>query len=241
MIPVFQWIGYIAAALAGLALVQGHVSAWWLPAWAAGHVLGGIAISVGLHRYFTHGAFKTTPFWHAFLALISCLVVQGSPLAWSCAHQTHHTHADTKRDTHKVGLSYVLWKTYNDVPLERWRLKALVSDPWCHFVHTYTLAVIAAWCALLMFAGWATGTGWLPLVYGYLAPLGTVQVVGAAHQVISHRFDGARDMPLLEWLFPAAGEWNHGYHHHFPREARLGDRWWHLDYGWLFIRCIRSR
>lgn len=239
MIPIGQWVGYLGAALALWALWEG-VSAWWLLAWAAGHVLGGLAISVALHRYFTHGAFTTTPFWHVAMALASCIVLQGSPLAWAAAHQTHHTYADGAGDPHDTRAWYLVWKTYRDVPMVRWRLRALVEDGVLTFVHRNALLVVLGWALTLLQIGLFTGTGLAPLVFGYLAPMGTVQLVGAVHQVVSHRGGSARDLQWLEWLLPAAGEWSHGYHHHFPRHARLGWRWWHLDYGWWFIRAIRT-
>lgn len=169
-----------------------------------------------------------------FIGLLAGIVVQGSPLAWCVAHQTHHARRDTPGDPHRVGLSYLLWKTYHNVPMVQWRLRQTVGDPALQFAHRYTLVVIAAWVALLTsISPWA-------LVFGYLAPLGTVQLVGAVHQLVSHAGGAPRDLPLLEWVFPAAGEWNHKFHHDNARAAKLGVRWWHLDYGWLFIRAIRT-
>lgn len=234
MIPVFQWIGYIGAIAGIYLLATGAASPWWLLAWAAGHVLGGLAISVALHRYFCHAAFTTTRFWHWAMALASCIVVQGSPLAWCVAHQTHHARRDTPGDPHDVALSYLFWKRYHDVPMVQWRLRQAISDPVLQFVHRNTLAVILAWVILL-----ASISPWA-LLFGYLAPLGTVQLVGAVHQLVSHIGGEPRDLPLLEWVFPAAGEWNHRFHHDNARAAQLGTSWWHLDYGWAFIKAIRT-
>lgn len=233
MIPAGQWVGYVGAAVALWALAHG-ASAWWLLAWAAGHVFGGLAISVALHRYFTHGAFETSRFWHVFMALHSCLVLQGSPLGWAAAHQTHHVHEDTPGDPHDTSPRYLLWKTYRDVPMVMWRVKALVHDPVLQWVHRNALLVVLAWVLLL------AAIDPMLLLFGYLAPMGTVQLVGAVHQVVSHRGGGAHDWPWLEWILPAAGEWNHQHHHERPRDAFLGRRWWHLDYGGLFIRMIRT-
>ncbi len=239
MIPIGQWVGYLGMFL-GIWLLSHDTSLGWIGAWVLGHIAGGLAISVALHRYFCHGAFQTSRFWHWVMALYSCLVVQGSPLAWAAAHQTHHEHMDTARDPHDTGVKYLWWKTYRDVPMSTWRLKHLVGDTALAWVHRNTLLVVVAWVVVLVLVGLLTGTGPLPLVFGYLAPMGTVQLVGAVHQVISHVGGYPRDMPWLEWVLPAAGEWNHKFHHENARAARLGHRWWHLDYGYLFIRLIRT-
>lgn len=238
MIPAAHWAGMLGIAAAAWLLSTG-LHAGWLALWALGHLAGSLAVSVGLHRYFTHGAFKTSPFWHWVLALYGTLTVQGSALGWAAAHQTHHVHSDTDRDPHITAWHYLWRKQYRDVPMEMWRVRKLVSDPAVAFTHRYGAAVIGAWVLALLLAGWGTSTGPLPLLFGYLAPLGTTHLVGAIHQVSSHR-GGVHDWPLLNWLLPAAGEWMHGHHHRRPRDARLGQRWFHLDYGWWFIQLIRT-
>jgi stearoyl-CoA desaturase (delta-9 desaturase) len=228
MIPVAHIAGVISCAIGFAWLIQG-IAPWWVAVWIAGHVCGSLAVSVGLHRYFTHGSFETSQFWHWVLAFYSTLTVQGSALGWAAAHTTHHVHADTDGDPHRVDLSYLIYKRYRDVPMVGWRVRHLVKDPAVAVTHRYGLLLILGWAALLFTLG-----GVELLVYGYLAPLGTTHLVGAVHQVTTHRGGVARDLPWLEWLLPAAGEWMHGHHHENPRNPRLGG----LDYGWLFIRFI---
>lgn len=239
MFPAAQWSG-LCAAMFCVWFVANGASPWWLLAWAVGHTLGGIAVSAGLHRYFTHGAFQTTRFWHTALALYATLTVQDSPVAWAGVHSTHHAHSDRPGDPHYTGPLYLLRKHYLNVPLKMWRVRQVVTDPVVQFVHRNAVLIISAWVLILLAVGLATGTGALPLVFGYLAPLGSTHTFGAIHQVTSHRGGCARDMPWMEWVLPAAGEWMHKHHHDHPRDPRMGVNWWSLDYGWWFICLIRT-
>jgi stearoyl-CoA desaturase (delta-9 desaturase) len=240
MFPAAQWLGLLSGAYA-IWLLTGGASLWWLLAWAVGHTFGGIAVSAGLHRYFTHGAFQTTRFWHNILALYATLTVQDSPVAWAGVHTTHHVHSDKPGDPHYTGFAYLLRKHYLSVPLKMRRVRQVIQDPTVRFVHRNAVLIIAAWISLLLLVGLLTGTGVLPLVFGYLAPLGSTQTFGAIHQVTSHRGgNGAKDMPWMEWILPAAGEWMHKHHHDHPRDPRMGTKWWNLDYGYWFICLIRT-
>lgn len=240
MIPVAHWTG-LAAAASCVWLVMHNTPAWWLLAWVVGHIVGGISVSVGLHRYFTHAAFQTSRFWHNALAFYSTLTVQGSALGWAAAHMTHHVHSDKDGDPHYTGISYLWFKQYNKVRMVTWRVKHLVSDPVLAFTHRYGVLLILGWIAFLLCVGYLTGTGVKPLLFCYLAPLGSSHMAGAVHQVNSHRGgNGARNMPYMEWLLPAAGEWMHKHHHEHPRDPKIGQKWWHLDYGYAFIRAVRT-
>lgn len=239
MIPIANWLGIFAAIACVYLLTQG-APAWWALAWAVGHLFGSIAVSAGLHRYFSHGSFKTTRFWHAVMAVYGTLTVQASPMGWAVTHASHHAHSDTPGDPHHTNLSYIVFKDYREVPKMTWRLKHLVGDSVVAFVHRYALVVIAAWVLVLLAVGAATDTGALPLLFGYLAPLGSTHFSGSMHHVISHHGKTPNDMPWMEWIFPAGGEWMHKYHHDNPRDPRFGGRWWSLDYGWWFICLVRT-
>lgn len=233
MIPLAYLLGLVGILIGFYALYQGYAEPKWLWAWLAGHVIASLTITVALHRYFSHGAFVTNKVWHTVLAVVSNLIFHGSPQAWATAHITHHEQADTDLDPHKTKLSYLIWKNYRNVPLSLWRLKHLSKDPILKFTHRYALLLVAA-VALVLYAisPWA-------LLFGYLMPLGSVHFIGAVHQVTSHTGpQGARNLPLMEFILPASGEWHHKYHHDNPRAVRFGTKWYYLDFGYWFIRLI---
>jgi len=234
MIPIFYLIGLLSIFIGITIIYLGLADPTWLLAWLLGHIMCSIFVTVGLHRYFSHGSFIVGKMWHTLLAIGSNLCVHGSPQAWSTAHITHHEYADTDRDPHNVSLSYLIWKTYNNVPMSLWRLKHLSKDPILKFTHRYSLLIILIYILILY------SINPLLLLFGYLMPLGSVHFIGAVHQVISHNSGNIRNMPYMEWILPASGEWYHKYHHENPRSSNFGNKWYHLDFGYLFIKLIQK-
>ena len=60
----------------------------------------GICMSVCLHRYAAHAAFKcsdTTRFW---IMVLGCSANQGGPIWWASQHRCHHKHCDIPGDPH---------------------------------------------------------------------------------------------------------------------------------------------
>lgn len=71
-----------------------------------------LAVSVGLHRYYTHRAFECSRFWQYFFAIVGTLSFHASPIAFVHAHHTHHKYADTEKDSHIVGWQFFLVRRY---------------------------------------------------------------------------------------------------------------------------------
>ena len=68
----------------------------------------GACMSVCLHRYFSHRAFKTSRGMQVLLCVMGCLSNQGNPLWWAAMHRRHHKHCDTPEDPHSwVQTSYM--------------------------------------------------------------------------------------------------------------------------------------
>ncbi len=232
----FGYLIGVAGVVGGLWMVAtGHASAWWLLAWFMVHHFNTMIVSAGLHRYFSHGAFKTSRFWHNFIAYYSATMLYGSPYAWATAHVTHHVHSDTDLDPHEVGWRYALFKQFRDVPMVMGRFKRIVGDPALDFVHRYWLAI---WCAYATTLLLISPTVFL---FAYLMPLGTAHLFGVVHTLLSHRCEvGARNLPALEYIFPTGGEWQHKLHHDHPGRVSFRSRWWHLDMGAVFIHLIKT-
>lgn len=231
-VPFGNLLG-LTSLLVGAALIAaGTASAWWLVLVLLVHLWNTLMTSAGLHRYFSHAAFKTSRFWHWGMVLYSPLLMLGSALAWSVIHIQHHVHSDTARDSHYTHWSYIFWKQYRKQPLITKRMKRLLNDPAVVFAHRWGLAVWLAWVVALGLVSWKV------LLFGYLMPLGITHLIGGIHQVISHKGGAPRNLPWLEYVLPAGGEWNHGVHHRTGRRD-LRTAWWHLDLGYQFIKLIQ--
>ena len=59
-----------------------------------------ICMSVCLHRYAAHAAFKCSPFTQLLLNLLVCAANQGGPIWWASQHRCHHKYCELDRDPH---------------------------------------------------------------------------------------------------------------------------------------------
>src|SRR5690606_33810287 len=94
-----------------VALVAAIPFAWgWGLTWvdlalaAVSYTIGTLGVTVGYHRYFTQGAFKTTRPLRVALALARSMAVQGSVLFWVASQRPHRAFADKAGDPHSPSL-----------------------------------------------------------------------------------------------------------------------------------------
>jgi fatty-acid desaturase len=69
----------------------------------------GICMSVALHRYAAHEAFKCHWTFSLVLGWIGCLATQGGPVWWASKHICHHRFCDTPEDPHSPLHLGVIW------------------------------------------------------------------------------------------------------------------------------------
>jgi stearoyl-CoA desaturase (delta-9 desaturase) len=90
-----------------VALVAAVPVAWgWGLTWrdaviALGFYLtSGLGITVGFHRYFTHGSFKAKRWLRVALAVAGTLAIEGPVTRWVADHRRHHAFSDKEGDPH---------------------------------------------------------------------------------------------------------------------------------------------
>ncbi|GAB3528830.1 acyl-CoA desaturase [Arthrobacter monumenti] len=98
---------YIGVLLPLAALVAAVPLAWgWGLTWIdvalflVFYVISGLGVTIGYHRYFTHGSFKANKGLRGALAVAGSLSVQGSVITWVADHRRHHAFSDTDGDPH---------------------------------------------------------------------------------------------------------------------------------------------
>ncbi len=64
----------------------------------------GMGVTVGFHRYFTHGAFKAHRGLRNALAVVGQMAVQGPVIIWVADHRRHHAFSDREGDPHSPWL-----------------------------------------------------------------------------------------------------------------------------------------
>jgi len=115
-----------------LALISVVVLVWgWGLSWldigiATGfYVVTTLGVTVGYHRYFTHGAFTATRPLRIALAVAGGLAAQGPVISWVADHRRHHAFSDREGDPHSpwlygtspLALAHGFW--HAQIPLTR--------------------------------------------------------------------------------------------------------------------------
>ncbi len=90
-----------------LALAAAIPFAWgWGLGWhdiviaAVFYWLTGLGVTVGYHRYFTHGSFKAKKGLRVALAIAGSMAMQGPVITWVSDHRRHHKYSDKEGDPH---------------------------------------------------------------------------------------------------------------------------------------------
>ena len=235
----------IAVHLALIAIPFLEWSWWYLLAIFVLTRVAGLGVSIGLHRYCSHRAFKTSRVVHFLLAAAGCVALQKGPLWWSIHHRLHHRHSDEPGDPHSPvvdGFLYghVGWLFANDLmhPDESvvHDLKKYPELVWLDRFWMVPGLLIAGAC-------FAIG-GWGLLVYGYCLSVAAIFQITFAVNSVGHLFgpqrfqtgDGSRNNFVLGLL--AMGDGWHNTPHRAPSSARHGFAWYEYDMSYMVIRTM---
>jgi stearoyl-CoA desaturase (Delta-9 desaturase) len=64
------------------------------------YAISGHGVTVGFHRYFTHGSFKAPRAVRVALAIAGTLAIEGPVIRWVADHRRHHAFSDKEGDPH---------------------------------------------------------------------------------------------------------------------------------------------
>jgi stearoyl-CoA desaturase (delta-9 desaturase) len=112
-----QGLLYVIVIVPFLALAATAVVAWgWGLSWVdaglalAFYLVSGLGVTVGFHRYFTHGGFKAKRWLRILLAISGSLAIEGGVIRWVADHRRHHAFSDRDGDPHSP------WRYGESVP-----------------------------------------------------------------------------------------------------------------------------
>lgn len=226
------------------------------------YVLGYLGMSVGLHRYFAHRAFKTSRPVCAALAILGSFCLMGPPIFWAAVHRRHHAFTDRDGDPHSPvprdrsfaavvrGLwhGHCGWFFSGELARRRKYASDLLDDPLVAALdRRYWTWVVVGLLIPAALGGLLTGT-WSGALGGFVWG-GLVRVFCVNHATylinsVCHAF-GRRDFSEKGqsrnswWLaLPTLGESWHNNHHAFPRSATNHLLWWQVDLSYLVIRAL---
>jgi stearoyl-CoA desaturase (delta-9 desaturase) len=244
---------YVFVILPLVALVVAIPFAWgWGLTWIdvaialVFYVTSGLGITVGFHRYFTHGSFKAKRPLRIALALAGSLAMQGPVITWVADHRRHHAFSDKEGDPHSPWLfgtspaalakgfwhSHTGWLFDRDLTNRERFTPDLLADADIRRVDRLfalwsilTLLVPAALGGLLSWSWWGALTAffWAGLVRVGLLHHVTWSINSICHMIGDQPF-AARDHSRNVWPLAVLsfGESWHNLHHADPTCARHG-------------------
>ena len=220
--------GYSIAAVVLFVLLQ----------WA-----GGLAITAGYHRLWSHRTYNAHWTVRLFYMLFGAMSLQNSILIWSSQHRTHHRFVDdVDKDPYSAKrgfwFSHMGWilRNYPSGVNDFSNARDLERDPMVMFQHRYYLPLALFMnIAFPMLLGWAVGDVWGVFLLAGLLRLVinhhcTWFINSLAHMWGSQPYtdeNTARDNGAL--AFFTFGEGYHNFHHIFQNDYRNGVRWWQWD------------
>ncbi|MFL6652686.1 MAG: acyl-CoA desaturase [Sulfurifustaceae bacterium] len=220
-------------------------------------------LEIGYHRYFAHGAFKTSQWFENVLAVLGTVTFEGGVIWWTGTHKRHHAFSDAEGDPHSPhyelhggvrGFVYghIGWLfDPANINLGPWiqHVMPMYRNPFLTFLNRYYFQLGVAFLLLPAVIGWlVAGTAaaaWSALLWG-----GLIRVFLVTHAIFSlnsvcHMF-GTKDFkaPYDEsrnnaWiaLYTLGASW-HNNHHAFPRTASNQFRWWEIDISGMMIGLL---
>ncbi len=232
-------VSYHLLLVALLPLVIGQFTWAALTLFLVTFIVGGLSITAGYHRLFTHRAYAAHPVYEWAVLIGSTMAFQWTALSWAHDHRLHHKHVDTDKDPYSIKkgfwYAHVLWMLSYQQDFQERLVPDLMKNPRVMFQHRYYL-LLAVLSNLAVF-----GIGCLfmpPLVAFYAGVVARIfalhhctwSINSLAHTIGSKTYAkelSAVDNALLSLV--TFGEGYHNYHHAFQADYRNGVRWYHFD------------
>lgn len=201
---------------------------------------GGLSITGGYHRLFSHRAFKTHWIIESIILFFGSATLQGSALRWAYDHRKHHAFVDTDKDPYSINkgfwYAHFFWILEKPEPIQEKFVTDLINNPRTYFQHKNELfCMIGSNLLIFLTVGWfvndflgafiiASLTRW------FLQHHTTWFINSLAHTWGDKPFcqeHSAVNNFIISLL--TFGEGYHNYHHTFANDYRNGVRWYQFD------------
>jgi len=207
--------------------------------------VGGLGVTVCYHRALAHRAVQLNPIVRHFLIFFAQFCGSGSPDSWTANHRQHHAKVETPEDISSPAIGGFWWSHLRwlwqagNVPLDRWCPD--LNKPQYRFWNRAQIPVLA----VSLFA-------WIPFGWEAFFWLGPMRLVTSLHaqcfvNSIAHMRadarpgeDSSQNIVWLGFLQFFQGENWHANHHSHPSSAKLGLKFWEVDFGWYAIVVLEK-
>ena len=210
------------------------------------------AVTIFLHRCQAHRALELHPlpshFFRFWLWLTTGMVTK----EWAAIHRKHHAKCETAEDPHSpqvLGINRVLWggvflyvkESYNAETLERYGHGT--PDDWIErrLYSKYTLSGLT-FMGLMDVALFGLVPGMLILLVQVVwIPFWAAGVINGIGHYWGYRNWESPDAStnIVPFGILIGGEELHNNHHAYASSAKLSNKWFEVDIGWLYIRILQ--
>ena len=208
------------------------------------------AVTIFLHRHQSHRALTLHPvvshlfrFW---LWLTTGMVTK----EWVAVHRKHHAKCETEQDPHSPrfkGLNTVLFKGAWLYRKEALNIKTLekyghgTPEDWLERNLYSRFPVIGISLMALLDVMLFGAVGLLVFAVQMLwIPFWAAGVINGLGHCLGYRNFETTDAStnIVPWGILIGGEELHNNHHAYAASARLSNKWWEFDIGWMYIRLL---
>ena len=208
------------------------------------------AVTIYLHRHSAHRGLDLHPIVSHFFRFWLWITTGMETKQWTAVHRKHHARCETDEDPHSpqiMGLNKIMWEGADLYKRESVKPETLekfgqgTPDDWMER-NVYTGHSVAGIVSMLVinfvlfgFIGitiWAIQMMWIPIFAA-----GIINGVGHFWGYRNFQADDA-SRNILPWGILIGGEELHNNHHAYPSSARLSNKWWEFDIGWMYIRLF---
>lgn len=243
--PSKQFFALTASHIATVYWVFNYLSlSSFLFAFFVYFLTGCFGMTMTFHRLLTHRSWAA-PKWFEYLGtFLGTVGLQGSSLAWTCAHRLHHAKADKVGDPHSPSiLGYFrahFLSMYSPINI---KYSPVIRSRFHIFMHRYYFHINILYGFILYLIG-----GLYAVLTFWLVPAVILWQAGNIINTLCHsRWFGYRRyntpdnsvsnplMGVFMW-----GEGWHNNHHRFQNRANIGEQWWEIDMGYCFIRLLNQ-
>jgi stearoyl-CoA desaturase (delta-9 desaturase) len=212
-----------------------------------------VAVTVFLHRHQAHRALDLHPAVSHFFRLWLWLTTGMVTREWAAIHRKHHAKVETPEDPHSpqvLGINRVLWggvflyvkESRNRETIERYGHGA--PDDWLeHNVYSrfVKFGLTLMGLADVILFGIVPGT-LIFLTQIVWIPFWAAGVINGIGHFWGYRNWSTQDAStnIVPWGILIGGEELHNNHHAFTTSAKLSNKWYEFDIGWMYIRLLEA-
>jgi len=199
-----------------------------------------MGVTAGVHRLWTHRAYKAKLPLRLFLAFCNTLAGESSIYIWVRDHMTHHKGSDTDSDPYNASrgfffshMGWLMVKKHPDVIKtgSTIDLSDLQADPVVMFQHKYYVPSVILLCFLLPtlipVLCWEESlhVAFFIAMFRYIFSLHPVWLVNSAAHMYGNRPYDTKIAPADNFLvaFLGFGGGFHNFHHTFPYDYRASE------------------